>query len=165
MLAPRCCVMYQLHQSFVKKLLFSSTLPAQRWEVLSTCVFIKSCQNSTCMQSHLLVVYATFVLTQTNTQTHTHRKVCISRHLLLYEAKGSVTDPSVSNKDLSSAVILSSQTRGFCMGLAEPGLRLLFIYFIWYQRLQKHNVPLVRGSTIRSNPLIDGFLVSDPVPL
>lgn len=79
--------------------------------------------------------------------------------------RSSVTDPSVQNKDLSSAVILSSQTRGFCMELAEPGLRLLFIYFICYQGLGKHNVPLVRRSTMCYKPLSDGFHYSDPVLL
>lgn len=102
------------------------------------CVLIKSCQNITGVHSLSLVVYAAFVLSL----THTHTEVGISRHSLLCEARGSVTDPSLQNKDLSSAVIPSLQTRGFCMGLAEPGLRLLFIYFICYQGLGKHNVPL-----------------------
>lgn len=73
-----------------------------------------------------------------------------------------MTDPSVQNKDLSSAVILSVQTRGFCMALVEPGLRLLFIYFVCYRGLGKRNAPLVRRSTMRWNPLSDGFLFSDP---
>lgn len=100
-------------------------------------------------------VYTAFV--------HTHRESGISRRLLLCEARSSVKDPGVQNKDLSSAVILSLQTRGFCMGLAEPGLRS-FIYFICYQGLGKHNAPLVRRSTMRRKPLRDGFHFSDPVP-
>lgn len=74
-----------------------------------------------------------------------------------------MTDPSVQNKDLSSAVILSLQTRGFYVALAEPAL--LFIYFICYQGLGKHNAPLVRRSTMRFNPSSDGFFYLDPVLL
>ena len=133
----------------------------------STRRLIKFCQNIMCMHSHSLVVYtaSAHLHAEREIDTHTHTEGGISRHSLLCEVRGSVTDPSVQNKDLSSAVILSLQTRGFCMGLAEPGLRLLFIYFICYQGLGKHNVPLVRRSTMCYNPPSDGFLYSDPVPL
>lgn len=47
------------------------------------------------------------------------------------------------------------------MGLAEPGLRLLFIYFICYQGLEKHNVPLVKKSTMHYKPQSDGFYYLD----
>lgn len=67
----------------------------------------------------------------------------------LWVKENSVTDPSVQNKDLSSTVVFSSQTRGVCVGLTEPGLRLFFIYLIRYQGLAKHEMTLVKSSKIQ----------------
>lgn len=127
------CSHHRLHcvslasKLFLKKTLFiSNSRHAQRLsktEVLNMCVLIKSCQNISGIQSFTCSLCCFCTLRH----THTHTEVGISRRSLLCEARGSVTDPSLQNKDLSSAVILSLQTRGFCMGLAEPGLRLLFI--------------------------------------
>lgn len=60
-----------------------------------------------------------------------------------------MTDPSVQNKDLSSTVILSSQTRGFYVGIHKPGL--LFIYFICYQGLGKYNAFGEEYNTLKSS--------------
>lgn len=110
------CSVYRSHQSSVKNLSF----PPPTLE-FCTCVLITACQNSACTHSHSLGVYAAFA------HRDTHREAGISR--LLCEARSSVTDPSVKNKDLSSAVILSLQTRGFCMGLAEPGFEVVIYLF------------------------------------
>lgn len=66
------------------------------------------------MHSHPVVAYTAFE--HTHTHRCAHRRWHFKAFSPLWGRESSVTDPGVQKKDLSFAVILSSQTRGFCMG-------------------------------------------------
>lgn len=105
---------------------------------------------------------------------HTQRYTDRSRHFKAFaplwgkEAAWQTPACRIKTYHLLSFSLL--QTRGFCMGLAEPGLGMLFIYFICYQKLGRHKAfslfakrqkPLVRRTTIRCKLRSDGFCCLD----
>lgn len=123
------CMVHRSHQSFLKDpFIFPKDSHAPTLEFSTMCLLIKSCQ---CTHSHSLVhAYRFCRLTQTHTRKLHAEKSAFQGKTLLCEARGSVTDPSVQNKDLSSAVILSLQTGGdFAWGSLKPGFEVVIYLF------------------------------------
>lgn len=100
----------------------------------NTCVLITVCRSATHRYSYSAVVCTAFV--RSHTEIHTEKPafqgICYS-----VRQRSSVTDPSVQNKDLSSAVILPSTDQGILHGACWTWFEVVIYLFHLLSRAWK----------------------------
>lgn len=164
------CSQRRLHPAKLQRTFHFHQLPEITRTPLrsSTCMFLLHSAKTLC--SHKVIQLYYVVRLCAHTQRYTDRSRHFKAFAPLWGKEAAWQTPACRIKTYHLLSFSLLQTRGFCMGLAEPGLGMLFIYFICYQKLGRHKAfflfakrqkPLVRRTTIRCKLRSDGFCCLD----